>query len=211
MVARLVIAVLAGSAVTFSLLFVMQGLIASGQSALTEVQSTRIVDFVRVKREETLERKRDRPDRPSQPNAPPPEAPSPSLDDMINGSAATSAVRVSQDAALELGGVDVNLTTGFGVSGDAVDGDYLPIVKVAPIYPQRAIEQGIEGWVIVEFTVTKAGTVRDPRVVEYHPSTVFNKAALAAALKFKYKPRVVNGEPIEVRGVLNRITFELVD
>ena len=48
-------------------------------------------------------------------------------------------------------------------------------------------------------------------MVEYEPSTIFNKAALAAALKFKYKPRIVNGEPIEVRGVLNKITFQLED
>ena len=82
---------------------------------------------------------------------------------------------------------------------------------MAPIYPQRAIDRGIEGYVIVEFTVTKTGAVRDPRVVEYEPSTIFNKAALAAALKFKYKPRIVNGEPIEVRGVLNKITFQLED
>ncbi len=68
-----------------------------------------------------------------------------------------------------------------------------------------------KGYVIVEFTVTKTGAVRNPRVVEYDPSTIFNKAALAAALKFKYKPRIVNGEAIEVHGVLNKITFKLED
>jgi len=35
--------------------------------------------------------------------------------------------------------------------------------------------------------------------------------AMNASLKFKYKPKVVNGEPIEVSGVRNRITFELTD
>ena len=78
-------------------------------------------------------------------------------------------------------------------------------------FVRSAIDRGIEGYVIVEFTVTKTGAVKDPVVVEYHPSTIFNKAALAAALKFKYKPRIVNGEPIEVRGVLNKINFELED
>ena len=50
-----------------------------------------------------------------------------------------------------------------------------------------------------------------PNMVEYEPSTIFNKAALDAALKFKYKPRIVNGEAIEVHGVLNKITFKLED
>ena len=107
--------------------------------------------------------------------------------------------------------MDIAVSSGFGVAAGTADGDYLPIVKVAPVYPRRAVDRGIEGYVIVEFTVTKTGAVRDPVVVEYHPSTIFNKAAINAALKFKYKPRVVNGEPIEVHGVLNRITFELVD
>ena len=105
----------------------------------------------------------------------------------------------------------MDVSAGFGFTDGAADGDYLPIVKVAPVYPRRAVDLGIEGYVIVEFTVTKSGSVKDPVVIEYHPSTIFNKAAIAAALKFKYKPRIVNGEPIEVRGVLNKITFKLTD
>ena len=89
------------------------------------------------------------------------------------------------------------------------DGEYLPIVKVAPVYPRRALQRGIEGYVIVEFIVTKQGSVRDPVVVEANPQGIFERAAMDAALKFKYKPRVVNGEPTEVAGVQNRITFEI--
>ena len=89
------------------------------------------------------------------------------------------------------------------------DGDYLPIVKVAPIYPRRAQSRGIEGYVIVEFTVTKSGSVRDPFVVEAQPEGIFDRAAMDAALKFKYKPRVVDGEATEVAGVQNKISFEI--
>ncbi len=91
------------------------------------------------------------------------------------------------------------------------DGDYLPIVKIAPIYPSRALERGIEGWVILEFTVSETGAVKDSVVVEYEPSTIFNSAAIKASLKFKFKPRIVNGEAIEVRGVLHKITFRIED
>jgi protein TonB len=72
-----------------------------------------------------------------------------------------------------------------------------------------ALTRGIEGYVVVEFTVTKLGTVRDPRVVEAQPEGIFDQAAMDAVLKFKYKPRVVNGDTVEVEGVQNRLTFEL--
>ncbi len=189
----------------------MQALVATGQQAITESKSTRIVDFVRVKREERLESKRAKPDRPPNPDEPPPEAPQPSMDQSTGDRGETHSVQAVHDAPVPVGDVNIAVTPGFGITAGSADGDYLPIVKVAPVYPQRAIDRGIEGYVIVEFTVTKTGAVKDPRVVEYEPSTIFNKAALAAALKFKYKPRIVNGEAIEVRGVLNKITFQLED
>jgi protein TonB len=206
---RAAIAIVLGALVAFGLLFLMQALIATGQTAITETKSTRIVDFVRVKREERLESKRAKPDRPPNPDEPPPEAPQPSMDSSTGDAGDAQAVQAVHDAPVPVADVDIAVSPGFGIAAGSADGDYLPIVKVAPVYPQRAIDRGIEGYVIVEFTVTKTGAVRDPRVVEYHPSTIFNKAALAAALKFKYKPRIVNGEPIEVRGVLNKITFQL--
>jgi protein TonB len=95
--------------------------------------------------------------------------------------------------------------TGWVVS----DGEYLPIVKVAPEYPRRALQRGIEGYVIVEYTVTKLGTVENPRVIEAEPAGMFDEAAIKSALKYKYKPRVVDGEPIEVPGVRTIIRFEL--
>jgi len=208
---RGIIAVILGSLVAFGLLFLMQALVASGQTAITEKSETRVIDFVRVKREERLESKRAKPDRPPNPDDAPPEAPQPSMDDPTDFGDGGATVEAIQNAPVPVGDVDIAVTPGFGISAGSADGDYLPIVKVAPVYPRRAVDRGIEGYVIVEFTVTKTGAVRDPRVVEYDPSTIFNKAALAAALKFKYKPRIVNGEAIEVHGVLNKITFKLED
>jgi protein TonB len=80
------------------------------------------------------------------------------------------------------------------------DGEYLPIVKVAPIYPRRAQTRGITGFCIVTYTVT---------TTDCSPKGIFERASIKAALKFKYKPRVVDGEPIEVAGVQNKFTYEL--
>ena len=92
-----------------------------------------------------------------------------------------------------------------------VDGEYLPIIKVAPIYPRRAQTRGIEGHVLVEFIVMTTGAVRNPVVIDAKPPGIFDQAAIQAALRFKYKPEVVNGEPVEVEGVRNLIKFELYD
>ena len=62
---------------------------------------------------------------------------------------------------------------------------------------------------VVEFTVTKQGSVRDPVVVQAEPEGIFDQAAMDAVLKFKYKPRVIDGEAVEVDGVRNRMTFEM--
>ena len=201
------IAVAAGSVVTFGLFFLMQALIASGQSAMTDAVSRRVVDFVRVEREETLERKQSKPKRPSNPEAPPPDAPQPSIDQSadIGG----RAIGGLENVPVAAGRIDFDIGTGFGVAAGSADGDYMPLVRVAPIYPRRARERNIEGWVILELTVTETGAVRDPHIISFEPSEIFNRAAINAALKFKYKPRVVNGKPIEVRGVRYKMTFVL--
>lgn len=202
MVARLVPATLGALAITFGLLFLMQLLIASGRQAFSDPVQGRLVDFVRVERDETVERKQPKPKKPPAPEEPPPDAPKPKFD---NVNPNVEAVGISP---VSVGG-DVKLSGGFGFS--AVDGDYLPIVKVAPIYPRRAQDRGIEGYVVVEFTVNKAGAVVNPVVIEAEPPNYFERAALQAVSKFKYKPRVVNGVAIDTPGVQNIIRFELED
>ncbi len=199
MISRVGTSILLGGAITWGLLGVMQVLIATGKGALTDTEATHFVDFVRVKPEETLEQKQRKPKKPPQPEQPPPDMPQPQQDAVDPSADAISVAQVPVSAEM-----DIPSSFGLAVS----DGDYLPIVKVAPVYPRRALQRGIEGHVIVEFTVTRQGTVRDPFVVE-STSSLLEKAALEAVLKFKYKPKVVDGEPVEVAGVQNKITFRL--
>ncbi|WP_226668183.1 energy transducer TonB [Microbulbifer aggregans] len=97
-----------------------------------------------------------------------------------------------------------------------VDSAPLPIYKPAPRYPRRALARGLEGYVVVEFTITSNGSVRDPSVVggfdmSGAPTDVFNSAALNAVARFKYRPPVVEGKPVEQHGVRNRITFRMAE
>lgn len=198
---RFIIAFIVSLAITLGLFFLMQSLIKMGGSAMTEPPKGSVLDFVRVKQPETVEQKERKPRKPPKPKEPPPPM-EPQQMDSPSPDAEGSSMDFSSDVgnAGELDG---------GLSLDSSDGEYLPIVKSAPVYPRRALQRGIEGFVIVEFTVSKQGAVKDPIVIQAKPEGIFEQAAIDAALKFKYKPRVVNGEATEVSGVQNRITFQI--
>lgn len=83
-----------------------------------------------------------------------------------------------------------------------------PVVRVAPTYPRRAAEQGIEGYADVQFTVTVEGMIEDAVVIEQEPGSVFGSAAKKAVEKWRYAPCMINGKVQEVRLVV-RLTFEL--
>lgn len=198
---RIIVAIAIAAVINWGLLGLMQYLIATGEKALNDDSSVRFVDFVRVKRDENVQVKEQKPKKPPKPDTPPPTAPPQSQDSVNPNAISTAMAPMAADTSMNLGGMS------FGNA----DGDYLPIVKVAPIYPRRALTRGLEGWVLLEFTVTKLGTVTDIKVIESDPPNIFDKAAVGAAAKFKYKPKVVNGEPIDTAGVLHRISFELED
>jgi len=194
------IGVALGFVMTIGLFLVMQALIQSDKSPFTDAPTGRIVDFVRLLEDTTPEIEKRKPPPPPPVDEPPPDMPRPEMESQ------------NTDFGVDIGGVDPGIgNIGIDTGGYSSDGEYLPIVKVRPIYPRRAQTRGIEGYVLLEFTVTRTGAVADPVVIESDPPGIFDRAAINAALKFKYKPKVVNGEPIDVAGVLHRITFELAD
>ena len=188
-------------AMTLILFWGMQKLIAGGNEVMTEPVKGNVLDFIRLKKEEALVKKERKVQKPAKPKEPPPPMATPPMQQSNpNASAAKNTFAA-----------DIQTDTGLsgGLSLDSNDGDYLPIVKVAAIYPRRAQSRGIEGFVVVEFTVTKTGAVTNPMVVQAEPEGVFDRAALDAVVKFKYKPRVVDGVAMAVGGVQNRISFEI--
>ena len=75
----------------------------------------------------------------------------------------------------------------------------MPIIKVNPIYPNRAASHGIEGWVRVEFTIQVDGSVTDAVVVQSMPEAVFDDATLDAIKQWQFKPKMVNGVAVPQR------------
>jgi protein TonB len=198
---RYAAATVLGLVVTVGVLFTMQILIATPQAKLDESGTRHFVDFVRVQREETVQRAERRRNKPTAPDAPPPQQIQPRTDAVDETQIAVPVPTAPVDVGVQMS------VKGLGLA--ASDGEYLPIVKIAPVYPASAQARGIEGYCIVEYTVTTAGTTKDVKVVEADPPGIFNKASIAAAQKFKYRPRVVDGEAIEVHGVRNIFRYEL--
>lgn len=198
---RYMTAILLAFVVTAGLFLSMRYLIVGGEGAKTDAPEGRVIDFVRLKKEENTQTKKRKPVKPPKPEEQPPpmEQPPMQADDLVSG---TTDIGFKADLS-----VDTGLSAGLAL--ESGDGDYLPIVKVAPIYPRRALSRGIEGYVIVEFIVTKQGSVRNPMVLEARPEGIFDQAAKDAAKKFKYKPRVIDGVATEVAGVQNKITFKM--
>lgn len=87
--------------------------------------------------------------------------------------------------------------------------ELVPIVRVNPNYPERAAQRGIEGWVILEFSINTEGKTKNARVIANEPSGIFDSAALRAISKWRYSPRMVDGEAIQVDQVQVRLTFNL--
>jgi len=202
-IVRLVIGLMIGLAITAGLFWMMQYLIATADRSLNESNTGALVDFVRLKRDESVQRRQLKPKKPPPPEAPPPQPPTPKLENLDPSAEkiAISAVPVE---------TDIEMSGGFSLG--VGEGDYLPIVKVAPIYPARALQRGLEGFCVVQYTVTSLGTIKDPVVVEDQcSSSLFHRASLQAALKFKYKPRVIDGEAVEVPGVQNKFTYEILE
>lgn len=199
---RFLAALLVAAFVTIGLFYLMQSLISGGEGAMSEPPQGSVLDFVRAPEPEQVQEKERKPERPPEPEEPPEQLPQPQMNNDIVDANAGSGYNFSADVS---SGADI----GNGLSLQASDGEYLPIVKVQAAYPRRALQRGIEGYVVVEFTVTKQGSVRNPVVIEAQPEGIFDEAAMDAVLKFKYKPRVIDGEPVEVDGVRNRMTFEM--
>tara|TARA_Y100000992_G_scaffold300358_1_gene268864 strand:+ start:155 stop:856 length:702 start_codon:yes stop_codon:yes gene_type:complete len=195
------------SLITVGLFFVMVILIALGDSGIKDDTSVKLTDIVMPEREiDTFMSEVDKPDKPDEQ---PEDIAQPELD------------------LQPLTGLDVSVAKpkpNFKAGGSFFrDGEYIPLFKVVPIYPRRAQERGTMGYALVSFTITETGSVEnavpvegycsskspeDPNV-EFRPCSMFNSASARAALKLKYKPKIVDGKAVPVDDVLHRFTYIL--
>ncbi|HSC67398.1 MAG TPA: TonB family protein [Cellvibrio sp.] len=203
---RVAVAGLLSAIVTLCLLLLMN-LLINNQFDLPDESSAVRVAAIHMPNISIEARIEDvKPIKPELQETPPLEIPSPAFDapQLSPDSFAINGSLTTDRAPVRPGALAVN------------EGEYLPIVKVPAEYPSAALSRGIEGYCTVVYTVTETGTTRDVQPVagecvtkDGQSTTVFDRASVRAASKFKYKPKVVDGKPIEVNGVKNRFIYEM--
>jgi protein TonB len=195
---RITIAALVAVVVTFGLFLFMYGLISAGGERRGELEAIAGIHFGKVEIPDEIQtRSRRKPPKPPPPKEPPPP-PKMQVSKMDQ--------QVQNLPQMDLPNLDVPLVGGEGMFignfqqvDQNAEGDIIPVVVIRPMYPREAAISGTEGWVKVEFTITETGTVKDPRVIDSSPPRIFNREAIRAILKWKFKPRVVDGVAVERR------------
>ena len=193
--------------ITVALFFLMVALISLGDTGIKTDNARKLADVIMPDRD--IDTLYDDFEKPEEPDQQPEDIAQPELD------------------LAPIEGVDVAIPkpkTNFAAGGGFFrDGEYIPLFKVTPIYPRRAQERGIQGYSIVAFTITETGTVEDVvplegfcgdptnPATEYRKCSIFNSAASRAALKLKYKPKIVDGNAVKVFDVPHKFTFILED
>ena len=201
----------AGAALTVALLlFLLMNTLISGEQRFDRsALGGTVVDFIRVRADAPIVNKeRVRPQ-----ELPPPEDPPPPP--QINAVVHSMPTRLPLD--IELPNIEVPASTGAGPylepwSADVAgaEGDVIPIVRLAPQYPTEALLDRIEGWVSVEFTILPDGSVTDAVVLDSQPRRIFDRSAISAVRRWKFKPRIVAGQAVS-RQAVQTIVFSLSD
>lgn len=200
---RLGLSVLLGGVVTLALFFLMQWLIAGPGGAARDDVYGQVIDFVRVRQDSETERRLRKPIKKL-------EKPAPKTPNIDVGP--TQKPRLSMPTNItndmKLG---FQLAGGLDFGAAPSDADVIPLVRIEPNYPERALSRGIEGWVLLEFSITPQGTVKDVSVVDSDPPRIFDRAAERAVRKWKYRPRIEDGEAVTRTGVQIVLTFKMAE
>ncbi len=200
---RWAISVVMAAAITLGLFYFMQALIATGDEFDERINVIKIVDATMP--DITLEviEEIDKPEPIEEVEEETPDTPD-------------KQITLSDGPSLNIQRANLDLDTGLQLSNatiSATDGDYLPLVAIAPQYPTRAAQRGITGWCLVSFTVDGQGNVAADTiiVVDAEPPNIFNRSSERAAARFKFQPRVIDGVGVSVPGVQYLFTYVLED
>jgi protein TonB len=194
---RVPIAVFAAGLFTSSMFWLLWSLIGAALDVSDRAEATRI-EFSRMRRDTDVVTKRDEK---IERDRPPPTPETPRM--------AFSASGIDNNVASLSPIVDARGAMSRMTMSAGSDRDVIPLVRINPDYPPRAQTRGIEGYVIVQFTITATGTVKDAIIVEAQPKGMFDDAALKAIARWRYNPKVEAGTAVERVGIRTRLTFQL--
>jgi len=194
---RIPIAALAGAVFTSSMFWLLWSLVETSFDVSDRAEAARI-EFSRMRRDTEVATKRDEK---VERERPPPTPQQPRI--------AFSASGIDNNVASLTPIVDARGAMSRMTMSAGSDRDVIPLVRINPDYPPRALSRGLEGWVQVQFTITATGTVKDAIVVNAQPKNIFDDAALKAIARWRYNPKVQEGVAVERVGVQTIIRFEI--
>ena len=199
--ARWLVSMAMATGITLGLFYFMQALIATGERFDQRVNVVKIVDATMPDIELEVIEEIDKPELIEEVVQDTPDTPEKQIN--LDSGTSLNIERASVD-------IDTNLSLD-NASISATDGDYLPLVAIAPQYPTRAAQRGIQGWCLVSFTVDGMGNVVEDtiNVVDAEPASIFDRSSIRAAARFKFQPRVVDGQGVEVPGVQYLFRYQL--
>jgi protein TonB len=198
---------------SLSLFWLMSGVIGGGGHSAQTIEVMPSIDFVRLRRDtevQSMERRKPPPPPPPQ-QPPPPQRMEIATENVQQQAPTPFAVPNLGLSASVSGGPFLGQMGGGGAappSGGFFEGDIIPLQRVPPAYPPDARRARITGYVQLEITVNADGTVRAAKVIDAKPKGLFEAAAVSAVYKWKFEPKVVNGQPVEQRGN-QKIEFNL--
>ncbi|GGY41993.1 protein TonB [Bacterioplanes sanyensis] len=203
---RLLLASGLATAVTLVLFYAMHAMVLGPAELQQSAKEQAVVDFVRLKENsetQLKERRRKEPPKPQQPTLP-------------DTAVAQQSTQV-QSLQIDFPDVAADLSvSNQSFLGDAVvgmgmgDSEVLPLVKVQPQYPRRALRARQEGYVTARLSITPEGTVDDVEVIDSKPPGVFEREAVMALYRYKFKPKMVDNKPV-AQTATQTIEFKLGD
>lgn len=151
-----------------------------------------MVDFIRSLQDSSSDTKQRNLTEPNKPQTPPmPKAPK--IQQAATKNMSLDMPDIKPDFSAFKGNGLGNMLSGYGFG----DSDVIALVQPKPNYPAQALSRKIEGWVMVRFNITIEGTVDSVEVVDSKPKGVFEREAVRAAWRYKFKPKLVDGKPVE--------------
>jgi len=196
MITRFISAGAAGLVITAFLVFVMNYLIEVSEAVESAPRDRMMLKFVSDIEDTEVRIDETAPEMPSPPVNPPPLVPPTEPAPDFTG--------LGVPVSLPAPPVNTHNLPILGTANNAL----INIIAVQPNYPVAASQRGLEGHVIVVFDVTEMGTVSNVVVVE-SSSSIFNKAAIDAAYRFRYKARMVDGVPKASSGLQKLFRFKM--
>jgi protein TonB len=188
---KLILAFLCSIIVTGSLFAVMSGMVSSDGAQNNNQGEQTVIDFIRLKQDSdsrVKEREKKEPPKPKKPPMPPEQT---AQQNTPMKQIAMRMPNITPDLSLAnkslLG--DAQIGMGFG------DGDVIPLVRMPAQYPSKAKRRNIEGFVKARLDVNVLGTVDSVEIIDAKPRGVFERSAIRALYKYKFKPQIIDGKP----------------